>query len=102
MNHNITSVHYYYCASAHLEGLLGRLALLISTAVLLDGRLSRVLVLDEVFYLGRVHQLDDVVSLPLLEAEAQAFVRIVFVVCLIFMVLDLDKVRVYGVRVEGQ
>jgi hypothetical protein len=44
--------HDYYCASVHLEALLGSLTLLVSGAVLLDGQLGRVLVFLEVFYLG--------------------------------------------------
>lgn len=43
--------HVCYCASVHLEALLGGLALFISTAVLVDGRLGRALVFGEVFHL---------------------------------------------------
>ena len=52
--------------------------------------------------LGAVHVLDNIVGLPLLEAEARALVRVVLVVGLVLVVLDLDEVRVDSVRVKGE
>ena len=42
------------------------------------------------------------ISLPFLEREAETFVRVIFVICLIFVVFDADEVRVYGVGVKGE
>lgn len=46
--------------------------------------------------------LHDLIRLPLLEAEAEALVRVVLVVGLVFVVLDLDEVAVDGGGVEGE
>lgn len=42
------------------------------------------------------------IRLPLLEAEADPFVRVVFVVGLVFVVFDLDEVGIYGGGVERE
>ncbi len=42
------------------------------------------------------------ICLPLLEAETQALMRIVFVISLILVVLDLNEVGVDGGGVEGE
>ncbi len=46
--------------------------------------------------------LHDLISLPLFETEAKTFVRVVFVIGLIFVVFDLDEVGILGRRVEGE
>ena len=46
--------------------------------------------------------LHDLIRLPLLEGEAQPFVRVVFVVGLVLVVFDLDEVGVDGGGVEGE
>lgn len=46
--------------------------------------------------------LGDIVCLPLLEAETQAFVRVIFVIGLILVVLDTDEVRINCGRVKTQ
>lgn len=52
--------------------------------------------------LTAVHFACDFVCLPLLEVESEAFVRIVFIVSLILVILDLDEVGIDGRRVERQ
>ncbi len=64
--------------------------------------LPRALVGLKLLHLRAIHVLHDLVRLPLLEAEAQAFVAVVLVVGLVFVVLDLDEVGVYGCGVEGE
>ena len=86
----------------NLETLLGSLALLGSTAVLVHWRLGRILVLLKVLHLFAIHELHHIVRLPLLEAESDAFVRIVLVVRLVLVILDLNKVRVNSVRIQRQ
>ena len=46
--------------------------------------------------------LHDLIGLPFLETEANPFVRVVLVVGLIFVVFDLDEVRVDGGGIEGE
>lgn len=46
--------------------------------------------------------LHDLIGLPLLEGEADAFVRVVLVVGLVLVVLDADEVGVLRGRVEGE
>ena len=84
----------------HLEALLWSIARLITSAVPVYTLLGSGLVLLKVLDLVAVHILDNVVCLPLLEAESQASVRVVLVVGLVFVVLDLDKVRVDSRGVE--
>jgi len=83
-----------------LEALLWCLTVRISRAVLSDWLLSSALVLLKVLDLVAVHVLDNVVGLPLLEAETSTLVRVVLVVGLVLVVLDLDEVRVNGVWIE--
>ena len=83
-----------------LEALLWCLTVRISRAVLSDWLLSSALVLLKVLDLVAVHVLDNVVGLPLLEAETSTLVRVVLVIGLVLVVLDLDEVRVNGVWVE--
>lgn len=49
-----------------------------------------------------VHVLHDLIGLPFLEAEAEAFVRVVLVVGLILVVLDPDEVGVDRFGIKGQ
>lgn len=49
-------------------------------------------VLFEVFDILAIHCTRNLVGLPLLKCEARACVRVILVVCLILVVLDLDKV----------
>lgn len=53
-------------------------------------------------HLLAVHVLHDLIRLPLLEGEADAFVRVVLVVGLVLVVLDSDEVGVFRLRVEGE
>lgn len=48
-----------------------------------------------------IHVFHDIVRLPLLEAEANALVRVVLVVSLVFVVLNLDEIGIHGGRVKG-
>jgi len=85
-----------------LETLLWCLTLLIARSIPPDRLLGSTLVLLKVLDLIAVHVLDNIVGLPLLEAETKALVRVVLVVGLILVVLDLDEVRVNGVWVERE
>lgn len=58
------------------------------------------LILLEFFELGRVHVLYHVVRLPLLETETHSFMTVIFVVCLVFVILDLHKLAVLGRRIQ--
>lgn len=60
-----------------------------STPILVNVFRSLALVGFKLLDFGTVHEFDDVVRLPLFETEAEAFVAVVFVVCLILVVLDL-------------
>lgn len=71
-------------------------------AVLLDFVLAGAFVRLEDLDLVTVHELDYVISLVFLETHAQSLMAVVFVVGLVFVVLDLDKVGVFGGRVEGE
>lgn len=73
-----------------------------TTAILSYRLLSSVLVTLEYLDLVHAHVLSDLISLPLLERETQAFMRIVLVICLILMVLDPHKIIVQGSWVEGE
>lgn len=66
--------------------------------MLLAGPLVRL----KLLHLRAVHMLHDLISLPLLEGEPQALVRVVLVIRLVLVVLDLDEVAVDGGRVEGE
>ena len=46
--------------------------------------------------------LRNIVRLPLLEAETNAFMRVILVVRLIFVVLDADEFTVFGRRVKRE
>jgi hypothetical protein len=63
--------------------------------------LARALVRDKQLDLFRVHVLGHLVSLPFLEGEAEALMAVVLVIGLVFVVFDLDEVRVDGGWVEG-
>lgn len=64
--------------------------------------LRRALIRLKLLHLRAIHVLHDLIRLPLLEAEAEALVRVVLVVGLVFVVLDLDEVAVDGGGVEGE
>lgn len=85
-----------------LQILRRRLPIARPGAISLDGLLRGALIRLEEFDLGGIHILHHVIGLPLLEAEAEAFVRVVFVIGLVLMVLDLDEVGVLGGGVEGK
>ena len=90
----------HFHADSHI--LDRRLALLPPTPVLPDMLLARALVLFKHGHLGAIHIFDDVIGLPLLEAEADALVRVVLIVGLVFVVLDLDELSVGGSGVERE
>ena len=46
----------------------------------------------ERLHLFRIHMFSHLVSLPLLEAKANPFVRVVLIIRLIFVILDLDEI----------
>lgn len=66
----------------------------VPTAVRPSLLLPGVLVRFERFDLRSAHQLWDSVGLELLEGGTQTLIRVVFLVCLVFVVLDADEVRV--------
>ena len=71
------------------------------TPILPHMLLPGALILLELLQLGTIHQLGHVIRLPLLELKPEAFVAVVFVVGLVFVVFDLDEVGVNGAGVEG-
>lgn len=73
-----------------------------TTTICIDRLLCSSLVSFELFNLWTIHVLHDLISLPLFETEAKTFVRVVFVIGLIFVVFDLDEVGILGRRVEGE
>lgn len=56
----------------------------------------------ESLHLFSIHMLSHLVSLPLLEAKPNPLVRVIFIICLVFVVLDLDKIRIDSVRVKRE
>jgi hypothetical protein len=50
----------------------------------------------------RINVLGHLIRLPLLECEPQAFMAVVFIICLVLVVLDADEVAVHGLRVQGK
>ena len=60
------------------------------------------LVLLKHLHLGAIHELHDLIGLPLLERKAEAFVAVVFVIGLVFVVFDTDEVGVCGGRVDRE
>lgn len=103
VSHTVYRVRVYHPFELpSLQILLGSLSLLITSTILLHGFLGSVLVLLKVLHLFAIHVLHDIIRLPLLEAETETFMAVVLVVCLILMVLDLNKVRVYSVGIEGK
>lgn len=56
----------------------------------------------ELLHLLAVHVLHDLIGLPFLETEPHAFVRVVLVVGLIFVVFDLNEVGIDGLWIKGQ
>lgn len=76
------------------------LSVYVSTAILVDRLLCSTLVCLEMLDFFARHDLDHIVGLPLLEDKPQPLVRIVFLICLVLVVLDLDKVRVDSVWIK--
>ena len=64
--------------------------------------LPRALISFKRRHLRTIHILHDLIGLPLLEAEAQPLMGVVFVVGLVLVVFHLDEVGVYGGGVEGE
>lgn len=96
----VTSCSLLYDRYSSSSQLLRRSLTLRSTAPILFNRLlRRALVRLELLDLRTIHMLHHLVRLPLLEAEPQPLVRIILVVRLIFMILDLDEIRVLRPRV---
>lgn len=87
---------------ANLEVLLRRIALLITSTILLHRLLRSTLILLKVLDLLRIHVLHHSIRLPLLEAEAHSLVAVVLVISLILVVLHLNEVRVHSVRVKAE
>lgn len=56
----------------------------------------------ESLHLFSIHMLSHLVSLPLLEAKPNPLVRVILIICLVFVVLDLDKIRIDSVRVKRE
>ena len=54
------------------------------------------------FHFLTIHKLHHLISLPLLETEPQPLMTVIFIVGLILVVLDLDKVAVYRSGVKGE
>ena len=71
-----------------------------AASVLFDFLLPCALILLEHLHFFAIHVLRHLICLPFLEAEPQSFMRIIFIVSLVFVILDSDEVRVDGVRVE--
>jgi hypothetical protein len=103
VHHSSGNVHVIVLLlTGHLEVLLRRVTLLITSAVLLHRLLCSTLVLLEVLDLLGVHVLHHSICLPLLETEAQSLVAVVFVVGLVLVVLHLAEIRVDGVGIEAE
>ena len=49
-----------------------------------------------------VQMIYNVIRLPFLEVEPEPFVRVVFLVGLIFMIFDLDEVRIDGCGIKRE
>jgi hypothetical protein len=99
----MTTSHLVHPMMLSISGskvLLGCLSLLIAATILLDLRLLRRFISLEVFHFLAVHVLHDSICLPLLKAKTDPFVTIIFIIGLIFVVFNLNEVRVDGVRVE--
>ena len=61
----------------------------------------RVSISLENIHLFAIHVLGNIVCLPLLKAEPHAFVAVVFVICLVFVIFDLDEIRINRSGIEG-
>lgn len=61
-----------------------------------------ILISFEHLYFKTIHILHDVIRLPLLKRRSEAFVRVVFVVGLVLVVLDANEIAVDSGRVKGQ
>lgn len=103
-SHGLKCCYGCTCRTSHNDlKVLGRgLSFSRSAAICLDRLLPSSLVSFELFDLGAIHVLHNLVGLPFLEAEAKAFMRVVLVIGLIFVVFDLDEIRVLGGRVQGE
>lgn len=64
--------------------------------------LPRIFVGFEYRYLLAIHVLCHLISLPFLECKSKTLVAIVFVICLVFMVLDSDEIAVHGFGIKGE
>ena len=85
-----------------LEVLYRSITVLSPATIFLDSILASTFVLLEVLHLFRIHILHNLISLPLLEREASAFVRVVFVISLILVILQLNEIGVDSRGIEGQ
>lgn len=73
-----------------------------STPILPNMLFPSILILDEILDILTVHMFSNLIRLPLLEREAQSFVRVIFVIRLVLVVLDTDEVRVHCFRVKRE
>ncbi len=53
-------------------------------------------------YLLRIHMLGHLIRLPLLELESHSLMAVIFIICLIFVILDADEVAVHCLGIEGK
>lgn len=82
--------------------MLRRITFLLPCPILSHLLLIRVLIRLKLLQLRRIHVLNHIIRLPFLKRKAQSLMRVVFVIRLIFMVLNLHEVRVAGRRIQGQ
>lgn len=62
--------------------------------------LASVLVRLESRHLLAIHMLRNLICLPFLEAEAESFMTVIFIICLILVVLHSYEVAVHSFGVE--
>lgn len=73
-----------------------RLTVLSAAAISIDSCFRSSLVGLELGNLGAIHMLHHLIRLPLLEAEANALMRIVLVIRLVLVILDANEVGIDG------
>lgn len=76
----------------HLQIFGGRATLSRSTAICIGCLFCGSLVSFEFFDLWTIQVLHDLVGLPFLETKAKTFMRVIFIVGLIFVVFDLNEI----------
>lgn len=56
----------------------------------------------ESLHLLSIHMLSHLISLPLLEAKPNPLVRVILIIRLVFVILDLDEIRIDSIRVKRE